>query len=147
MLCGRLYYEVVDSTMQRLLQLPSTLLSSPSISLFGSCINTLFSFSAFFDLGYSLFGDEDLRTGKHCPFNKVDSPVWGHCCSLLDILSPSHRHLNRGKSWFIAECCLEGQCENINSSFVDRMPGDPYKDRFKRIGSCRLSVWCYLHGC
>ena len=47
-----------------LLQLPSTLLSPPSISFFGSCINTFFYFSDFFDLGYSLFGDEDLRTAS-----------------------------------------------------------------------------------
>ena len=47
-----------------LLQLPSTLLSSPSISLFGSYSIALFYFSAFFDLGYSLFGDDDLRTAS-----------------------------------------------------------------------------------
>ena len=51
-----------------LLQLPSTLLSSPSISFFGSYINTLFYFSVFFDLGYSPFGDEDLRVRQALPF-------------------------------------------------------------------------------
>ena len=44
-----------------LLQLPSTLLSSLSISLFSFCINTLFLFPLFFDLGYSPFGEGDLR--------------------------------------------------------------------------------------